>query len=93
MTLYLKDPQSTVDYSVDWTTWLVAGEAITSTEWSITPSDTSAPTLGNIIDGDTVQGVYVSGGIAGRRYHLTCRIETDAGRQADRSLSLRIMER
>ena len=92
MTMYPKDPQSTVDFSIDWAEWLTANETITSTSWSVVPNDASAPTLGATTDGGAVQGVYVSGGTVEGRYRLTCHIETDSGRSADRSLNLRIME-
>lgn len=92
MTIYPKDPASAVDFSVDWAEWLTAGEAITSAVWSIAPQGAGAPTLGQTTDGGAVQGVFVSGGTLGHRYRLTCHIETDAGREADRSLNLRIME-
>lgn len=92
MTLYGKDPASTVDYSLDWSAWLASGESITGTSWFLTPSDTGAPTLGAQIEADALQGIYVSGGTPGCRYRLTCHIETDAGRTGERSLTLRIME-
>lgn len=92
MTLYAKDPDSTVDYSFDWAAWLAGGETITSTSWTVAPSDAGAPSLGAQTDAGPVQGIYVSGGQNGGRYRLTCHIETDAGRTGDRSLSLRIME-
>lgn len=93
MTFYAKDPDSTVDYSFDWAAWLTSGEAITAASWTVAPLDSGAPNLGSQISAGTVQGIYVSGGVVGNRYRLTCHIETDAGRTDDRSLSLRIMER
>ncbi|NVJ71383.1 MAG: hypothetical protein HWE08_13560 [Alphaproteobacteria bacterium] len=93
MTLYAKDPDSTVDYSFDWAAWLTADETITATSWTISPSDSGAPNLGAQTAAGTVQGIFLSGGVAGNRYRLTCHIETDAGRTGERSLTLRIMER
>lgn len=92
MTLYPKDPNATVDFSIDWSAWLTADEAITSAVWQSKPDGAGALTLGNTIDGAAVQGIYVSGGLTGNRYRLTCHIETDAGRQADRSITVRVME-
>lgn len=93
MTIYLKDPASSVDYSLDWTGWLTANEAITSTQWSIDPSGGDAPTLGAETAAGATRSVFVSGGALGQRYRLNCNIQTDGGRTVDRSLIIRIAER
>ncbi|MEX0299200.1 MAG: hypothetical protein AB3N28_09025 [Kordiimonas sp.] len=92
MTVFAKDPASTVDYSFDWAGWLTSGEQISSATWSVDPISANAPTLGTEIAAGTTRGVYVSGGVAGHRYRVACKIETDAGRVAERSLTLRVME-
>ena len=93
MAIYLKDPSSSVDYSIDWAAWLEEPETIASTTWSINPSGILAPTLGTEGASDTTRSIFVSGGTVGQRYRLTCRIQTDAGRTVDRSLTIRIAER
>ncbi len=93
MAIYLKDPSSSVDYSIDWSAWLSDTEAIASTTWSIDPSGASAPSLGAENAVDTVRSIFVSGGTLGQRYRLTCRIQTDGGRTVERSLTIRIAER
>jgi len=93
MAIYLKDPSSSVDYSIDWRAWLADTEAIMSTTWSIDPSGVSAPVLGAVSEADTTRSIFVSGGTLGQRYRLTCRIQTDASRTVDRSLTIRIAER
>ena len=93
MTLYAKDPASTVDYSIDWTAWLTGGEAITSAQWAIEPAGEGAPTLSTPVDAGTRQGIHVSGGVRGHRYRLTCTAQTDAGRTGERSLTLYVTER
>lgn len=93
MTIYLKGPASSVDYSLDWSSWLASEEAITSTIWSIEPSDASAPTLGLETETGATRSVFIAGGMPGQRYRLTCRIQTDGARTVDRSLIIRIAER
>ncbi len=93
MTIFPKDPASDVDFSIDWSEWLTNDEAISSATWTIEPSDALGPTLGTETVAGPVLGVYVSGGVAGNRHKLTCRVATSAGRTAERSLTLRIMER
>lgn len=92
MTVFAKDPTSSVDYSFDWSGWLTSSETINSATWSIDPAGPGAPTLGTEINAASTRGIYVSGGLAGHRYRLSCRVETDAGRVAERSLTLRVME-
>lgn len=92
MTVFAKDPASTVDYSFDWSGWLTSGEVINTAVWSVDPASNDAPVLGTEIAAGSVRGIYVSGGVAGHRYRLACKIETDAGRVAERSLTLRVME-
>ncbi|MBL4837124.1 MAG: hypothetical protein JKY34_06055 [Kordiimonadaceae bacterium] len=92
MTVFAKDPASTVDYSFDRAGWLTLSEGITSAVWSVDPPSGAAPTLGTEITVGTTRGIYVSGGVAGHRYRLSCKIETDAGRAAERSLIIRVME-
>lgn len=92
MTVFAKDPSSSVDYSFDWAGWLTGAEQITTTNWSVDPVSEGAPQLGTELGSSSKKGIYVSGGIAGHRYRLSCRVETDAGRVAERSLTLRVME-
>ncbi len=92
MTVFAKDPASTVDYSFDWTNWLTADEVLSATSWFITPNDAQAPDLGVEISAGNTRGIYISGGAAGQRYKLTCRATTSANRTAERSITIRVME-
>lgn len=92
MTVFAKDPASSVDYSFDWSGWLATNERITETDWTIDPPSSEAPKLGTRVEVGSTKGIYVSGGQAGHRYRLSCAIKTDAGREATRSLTLRVME-
>jgi len=92
MTLYAKDPASHVDYSFDWSSWLTSSETISTAAWALDPASSGAPVLGSEIGSGSVRGIYVSGGTSGHRYRLSCQITTDAGRTAERSVTLRIME-
>ena len=86
----LIDPSARVDYSVDWTDWMAAGDAIATSAWEIAPS---GPTL----TGETVAGaatqVFVENCVAAGVYRLTNRITTNQGRTDERSIVLRCEER
>jgi hypothetical protein len=77
-----KDPEAVLDYCIDWSDWLDQAEAIESYE--IIPDE------GITVDSDDIEDsvitVWLSGGIEGRVYSVTCRVTTDAGRVDDRSI-------
>lgn len=87
-TRYTKDPDSTLDYQIDWATWL-DGDTITTSSW--------AADSGLTIDSDTntvtTATVWLSGGTLGQRYEVTNTIVTTAGRTDERSFIVRIEER
>jgi len=92
VTVFAKDPSSTLDYSFDWSTWLAPGETIISDTWTVAPVDGGAPTLsGETLTGN-IAAVDVAGGTVGGRYRLSCQIGTDAGRTVERSTAIRVME-
>lgn len=90
MTVFAKDPSSRVDYSFDWSSWLLPDEAVSSAGWSAEPA--IGITLDSPVDAGSVRGIHVTGGEAGHRYRLSCCITTDAGREAERSVVIRVME-
>ena len=72
---YRKDPSASLDYLFQWGDYLAGGETISS--YAITADD------GITIDSDSIDGsditVWVSGGLAGFVYTVTCEIVTDLG--------------
>ena len=86
---FKKDPDATLDYSVDWGTWMESSETLSVSTW-VVPS-------GITKDSDTISGTeavaWLSGGTAGSTYELTNRITTDAGRTDDRSITIYVRQR
>jgi hypothetical protein len=86
---YTQDPDDVLDYQIDWTTFLAAGETISS--YTVT---SSAATF--IVDNDSeASGVityWASGGTAGDNYRVTFHNVTSAGREKDASDTFRIRE-
>lgn len=87
-----KDPDSTVDYTFDWTDWLGTDTIL------------SATTIPDIASGVTVVGVptwtggkavtcWLTGGTLGTTARVVCRITTTGGRTEDRTLALAIQQR
>ena len=82
------DPNSTLEYTVDWTDWL-DGDEITTSQWIVPAgivkvSESNTPTKGI---------VFLTGGVDGRRYTLTNRITTVDGRTEDHSIEVLVSEK
>lgn len=89
MIAYRKDPNALLDYAIDWSAWLPDGDAITTAVWTVPDGLTR--------DHDTLAGavatVWIGGGAVGTVYRLTCQISTAAGRSAERSISIEVIDR
>lgn len=107
---FIKDPNSTLDYTVLWasapvfvyendvevefirndgssqdTGWL-QGDVITSCAWFADEGVEIESTSFT----ETYATAWISGGESGKRYVVTCRITTAAGRTEDRSFFLKV---
>lgn len=82
MTTFIRDPDSVLDFQIDWSSWLADGEIITSSVW--TPVDV---TVDSASFDATSSTVWVSGG-ALPNASVTNRITTSAGRTDDRTIRL-----
>lgn len=86
---FTKDPDSILDYAFDWVDWLQHGEAITS--------HTVVAATGITKDSDSetagVVKVWLSGGIAGHRHNVSCKIATNLDRTEERSMRISCRER
>jgi len=86
MTTFRKDPEAVLDYHVDWSDWLGI-DTIASSLWSCSDS-------GITIDSDsttaTVTTVWLSGGTVDEEYEVVNHIVTSAGREEDKTLTIRM---
>jgi hypothetical protein len=86
---FTKDPDAVLDYRVDWSQWLAAGETITVSTWVVPAGITK--------NSDSLAGsaatVWLSGGMAGTTYRVTNRITTNQGRTDDRSMTITVRDR
>lgn len=90
MTTYQKDPEATLDYEVDWSTfYLDDGETISS--YVVTVPAGIAKAADSQDDG--VVTIWLTGGTAGTSYRIECKITTSAGRTEERSFQVRVRER
>lgn len=83
-----KDPLAVVDYGWKWTKWL-AGDTISTFLVTVEAPLTMDPATRN---GDIIT-VVIHGGTVGRRYKVTCKVVTVAGRTDERSMFLNVVAR
>jgi hypothetical protein len=83
---YRKDPAAVLDYQVDWTEWLEAGDTIVTSTWTV---DTG---ITNNLDAftTTLTWIWISGGTAGQTYHAVNRVVTDDGRTNEWTITIRV---
>lgn len=93
MTLILKDPQSALDYMVDWGASYLADETLTESNWSVVPQEPGGITVdGSRFDIATATA-NVSGGKPGKIYRLLNQVTTSFGREDCRSILVRVEAR
>lgn len=83
-------PGAVLDYSVDWTEWLMPGETVSVSNWAASAGITlsrQAVTYG------AVATTFASGGVAGQVYVLTNTVTTTDGRTDSRTIALRCRAR
>jgi hypothetical protein len=91
-----KDPSALLDYTFDWTDWLV-GDTIINKVITVVGGGTGGGACtedhSTIVGGNKVV-VWVAGGTAGAgKASVACRITTAGGRTDERTVYLRIKER
>lgn len=87
-TLYYKDVDATLDYTVDWTNWLES-DTISVSAWTL-PSDLTLTSSTNTTLKATA---WIAGGKRGKTYVVTNRVTTAGGRIDERSFKISVVER
>lgn len=93
MTLLLKDPAATLDYSVDWGADYLTGDVLTESSWNVSPAEAGGLSIVSSRFDLLVSTVEVGGGVAGRIYRLTNHVVSGEGREDSRSIMLRVEKR
>lgn len=98
-----KDSGAVLDWDVDWSSWLPAGDIIAESTWSITgPGGASSLSFGAPVESgeddtsftNTTTRFWLQAGVTGQTYTLTNHIKTSpTGREEDRSITVSIVER
>lgn len=89
---FKKDPNAKLDYTFDWSAWMVSGDTITASTFSIeTISGDAAPLIvstpaATFSASDSTATAWFTGGTAGNTYVVTNQITTSDGRIAENSI-------
>jgi hypothetical protein len=89
-TSFKKDPNAVLDYTFDWTAWLLP---LLDTIVTATFIPDAGLTVDSSSHTTTTATAFVSGGTEGTSMNLTCRITTAGGRTDDRTIVLKIVNR
>lgn len=90
MASFKKDPDAVLDYTFDWTAWLLP---LLDTIVTATFIPDTGLTVQSQSHTTTTATAFVAGGAVGTSMNLTCRITTAGGRTDDRTIVLKIVNR
>lgn len=85
---FVKDPDSTLDFVWDFKDWLSTGDSIVSHQF-ITSSEDIIVEDSNESGGEIT--AFISGGVLGKVYEITCRVTTSLGKIDDKSANFIIL--
>lgn len=87
------DPQEILDFQIDWGKKLEAGEIITDSDWFIDSGDVEIETVehppGSSFS-DEITTVWLTGGTVDTTCEVRNHITTSAGRQRERTMTLKL---
>jgi len=97
---FIQDPDSSLDYGFDWSSWLKDSDNLDSSSWTISPSGELEVKTGSesISLYETKCVLQLADGVSksdviGNYYKVTNSIVTVEGYEADRSFKVKISER
>lgn len=91
MSVYLKDPAASLDYTIDWGAGYLGLERIAGSSWSIEPAGELSVVSSSA--NETTTSVTLSGGIAGTVYRVTNHVTLTDAREDERAITLRVEQR
>jgi hypothetical protein len=89
---YLKDPQSRVDYSVDWSAYL-DGQTVAASLWTVRPQEQGGIAVGESGFDLTRTSARLEGGVIGHVYTVSNLVTLTDGSRDERSITLRVEQR
>lgn len=84
----VKDPDATLDYVFNWTTYLGGADTISSVAWTVGAGLTNVATSNTT----TTATIRISGGTAGQDYEVACRVTLASGQIDERTLKIQVRD-
>ena len=87
------DPDEILDFQIDWTDKLEDGEVITDSAWEIAEGDVEIETVSHApgySHSDEITTVWLTGGTVDTTCLVRNHITTSAGRERDRTMTLKL---
>jgi hypothetical protein len=92
MSFYLKDPQSRVDYAIDWSIYL-DGQTIEASQWLVTPDESGGIVAEEASFEPARTAARLAGGVTGHAYSVANLVTLSDGSTDVRSITLRVEAR
>jgi hypothetical protein len=92
MSFYLKDPQSRLDYAIDWASHL-CGRTIAASSWLIAPDEAGGIAVEEASFAPGGAAARLTGGAIGHSYRVSNRVTFSDGTTDVRSITLRVEAR
>ena len=87
----VKDPGSTLDYTIDWTNWL-GSDTVSSVSYTLDSGITTSTAIGGSATAttSTTTRVNITGGTAGTIYNVKAEMTTTEGRIVVRNFRVKV---
>lgn len=93
MSLFVKDPDSRIDYRVDWGAAYLGDALITASTWSVSPEQAGGLAVAATSHDGRSASATLTGGVAGATYALVNRVTLSNGEIDERSVAVRVEQR
>ena len=87
LAFFKKDAQAKLDYTVDFSNWLVGNDTLQSSVWTLTSGITKTSTSLS----STAATIWLSSGVEDSQYLITLRITTADGRIDEKAFTVTIV--
>ena len=93
---YTKQPAERLDYDFDYSKWLVSGDALISAVFTVDILNGGISENPLVIDSEvcmpTFTKAWITGGLAGENYKVSCTATTSRGRTKQDEIKIRIKD-
>lgn len=93
MTMIVKDPDTRIDFEIDWSLAYPDGQAVVASLWAVAPEEAGGLSVTGSAHDLMQATVTLTGGIAGHVYRLTNRVTLSDDQIDERSAAVRVEER